>query len=157
MCRLIEVLFNPIECSCSESPERLKVGQEKPAWTATASHRRQTHFRSSARGTQSLHWYSRIWPTDNSHVTEVKTAGSRQIIPGRKARGSPVPLTHLHSVVMVIKQSSTTMSHSCGHILSVFLCVLSFVLRTCFFTKEDEKELTAFILKPGTTSPEMCV
>lgn len=59
--------------------------------------------RSSARGTQSVHWYSRIWPTDNRDVTEVKTAGPLQIMPGRKARGFPGPPTQLHSVVMVIK------------------------------------------------------
>lgn len=59
--------------------------------------------RNSARGTQSVHWYSRIWPTDNRDVTEVKTAGPLQIMPGRKARGSPCPPTQLHSVVMVIK------------------------------------------------------
>lgn len=62
------------------------------------------HFSGALRGgTQSVHWYSRIWPSDNRDVTEVKTAGPLQIMPGRKARGSPVPPTHLHSVVMVIK------------------------------------------------------
>lgn len=100
-------------CLTPESPERLEVGQKKPAWTTTAPHRRQTLFRSSARGTQSVHWYSRIWPTDNRDVTGVKTAGPLQIMLGRKARGvprpsyptplcchgdqiSPVPLCHTH-------------------------------------------------------------
>lgn len=32
-------------------------------------------------------------------------------------------------------QSSTAMSHSCGHILSFFLCFLSFVLLSCYFTE----------------------
>lgn len=96
--------------------------------------------RSSARGTQSVHWYSRIWPTDNRDVTEVKTAGPLQIMPGRKARGSPHPPTQLHSVVMVIKSVQyhyVTLMWAHSFLFSLFLKPVSL---SCCFIQMAPKE-----------------
>lgn len=73
----------------SECSERLEAGQERSERTARASYVSRTLLKTTARGTESVHWYSRIWPADNRDVTEVKTAVPLRIVPGRKARGSP--------------------------------------------------------------------
>lgn len=43
-------------------------------------------------------------------------------------------------------QSSSTLSHSCGHFLSVFRCFLSIVLQSCYFTEVALKEFPAWDL-----------
>lgn len=86
-------------------------------------------MRTTARGTESVHWYSRIWPTDNRDVTEVKTAVPFLIVPGQKARGFPGPPTRLRLVVMVnksVQQHYVTLMWAHSLLLPLFLFFLWF-------------------------------
>lgn len=72
------------KCECSK---RLEAGQERSERTARASYVNWTVLRTTTRGTESVHWYSSIWPADNGDVTGVKTAVPLRIVLARKARG----------------------------------------------------------------------
>lgn len=69
------VLFNPVESAFLLWKQRGARGRsEEVRQTASSSHVSGTGLWTTARDTQSLHWYSRIWPADNRDGTKVKTA-----------------------------------------------------------------------------------
>lgn len=111
------------KCECSK---RLEAGQERSERTARASYVNWTVLRTTTRGTESVHWYSSIWPADNGDVTGVKTAVPLRIVLARKARGPPALCLHSAWLSWWANESSSPMSHSCGHFLAFFLAFLSF-------------------------------
>lgn len=151
------MLFNLIECFCFESPERLEVGQEEPAWTATASLRRQTHS-GALRGAHSQFIDIQGFdPLTTGMSLRLRQPGLYRSSRVEKPGGPPSLLPTSTPLSWWSNQSSTTMSHVCGHILSFFLCFLSLVLLSryfiVYFNEVTAKEFPAFILKPGTASP----
>lgn len=85
MCKCCLTVWN--HCFWSECSKRLEAGQGRSERTTWASYVNWTLLRTTARGTESVHWYSRIWPTDNRDVTEVKTALPLRIVPQLKSQG----------------------------------------------------------------------
>lgn len=117
-----------------------------------------TLLKTTTRGTESVHWYSRIWPADNRDVTEVKTALPSCIVSGPKARGSPSRPACLCSVVMVsksVRQRYVTVmwAHSLFH--SLLLSFFDF-LSGCF-TGGLPKRAFCPLTMPGVswTSPNI--
>lgn len=117
-------------------------------------------MRTTARGTEAVHWYSRIWPTDNRDVTEVKTAVPFLIVLGQKARGFPGPPTRLRSVVMAnksVQQHYVTLMWAHSLLLPLFLFFLWFSIMLLHHGDCQRERAFCLLTMPGVswTSPYM--